>query len=158
MLLRIAAKIPREETPYFKKRLEPEIDGEQIKLVGEVDEARKETFLAGAAALLFPINWPEPFGLVMIEAMACGTPVIAYRSGSVPEVVEDGIAGFIVDGEAQAIEGVKKVDRLDRSRIRARFEERFAASRMAREYEDKYRELVDGAEAVAPIVERESAK
>ncbi|WP_158671124.1 glycosyltransferase family 4 protein [Bradyrhizobium guangdongense] len=158
MPMRIAAKIPRAETAYFKKRLEPEIDGEQIKLVGEVDEARKEPFLAGAAALLFPIDWPEPFGLVMIEAMACGTPVIAYRSGSVPEVVEDGITGFIVDGEAQAIEAVKKVDRLDRSRIRARFEERFAASRMAREYEDKYRELVDGAEAAAPIVERASAK
>lgn len=115
----------------------------KIKLVGEVDEARKQPFLAGAAALLFPIDWPEPFGLVMIEAMACGTPVIAYRSGSVPEVVEDGVTGFIVDGREQAIEAVKEVGRLDRRRIRARFEERFAASRMARQYEDRYRELAD---------------
>ncbi|WP_027576820.1 glycosyltransferase family 4 protein [Bradyrhizobium sp. WSM1743] len=140
--LRIAAKIPRAETGYFKKKLEPEIDGENIQLVGEVDEIRKQPFLAGAAALVFPIDWPEPFGLVMIEAMACGTPVIAYRSGSVPEVVEDGVTGFIVDGEQQAIEAVKEVVRLDRRKVRARFEERFAASRMAREYENRYRELV----------------
>lgn len=80
MPLRIAAKMPRAETAYFKKKLEPKIDGEEIKLIGEVDEVRKQPFLAGAAALLFPIDWPEPFGLVLIEAMACGTPVIAYRS------------------------------------------------------------------------------
>jgi glycosyltransferase involved in cell wall biosynthesis len=84
MPLRIAAKIPRGETAYFKKQLEPHIDGRAVQFVGEVDEAKKQPFLAGAAALLFPIDWPEPFGLVMIEAMACGTPVIAYRSGSVP--------------------------------------------------------------------------
>ena len=112
--MRIAAKIPRAETGYFKKKLEPEIDGEKIQLVGEVDEIRKQPFLAGAAALVFPIDWPEPFGLVMIEAMACGTPVIAYRSGSVPEVVEDGVTGFIVDGEQQAIEAVEEVVLLDR--------------------------------------------
>ena len=144
MPLRIAAKIPRAETAYFKKKLEPEIDGENILLVGEVDEVGKQPFLAGAAALLFPIDWPEPFGLVMIEAIACGTPVIAYRSGSVPEVVEDGVTGFIVDGEQEAIEAVEKVVRLDRRRVRARFEERFVASRMAREYEKRYRELVAG--------------
>jgi glycosyltransferase involved in cell wall biosynthesis len=141
MPLRIAAKIPRAETTYFKKKLEPEIDGEEVQLIGEVDEVRKQPFLAGAAALLFPIDWPEPFGLVMIEAMACGTPVIAYRSGSVPEVLEDGVTGFIVEDEAQAIDAVKKVVRLDRSKVRARFEERFAADRMAREYESRYREL-----------------
>ncbi|MGX4803161.1 glycosyltransferase family 4 protein [Bradyrhizobium guangdongense] len=145
MPLRIAAKIPRAETTYFTKKLEPEIDGENIELVGEVDEIRKQPFLAGAAALLFPIDWPEPFGLVMIEAMACGTPVIAYRSGSVPEVVEDGVTGFIVDGEEQAIAAVNEVGRLDRRRVRARFEERFAASRMASEYERQYRELAPGA-------------
>jgi glycosyltransferase involved in cell wall biosynthesis len=142
MPLRIAAKIPRAETAYFKKKLEPEIDGEEIKLIGEVDEIRKQPFLAGAAALLFPIDWPEPFGLVMIEAIACGTPVIAYRSGSVPEVVEHAVTGFIVDDEMQAIEGLNEVGRLDRRRIRARFEERFAASRMARDYEARYRELI----------------
>ncbi len=142
MPLRIAAKIPRAETAYFKKKLEPNIDGEKIELVGEVDEARKQPFLAGAAALLFPIDWPEPFGLVMIEAMACGTPVIAYRSGSVPEVVEDGVTGFVVENAAKAIEAVNDLGRLDRRAVRARFEERFVASRMAREYESRYRELI----------------
>lgn len=121
MPLRIAAKIPRAETAYFKKKLEPEIDGENIQLVGEVDEVRKQPFLAGTAALLFPIDWPEPFGLVMIEAMACGTPVIAYHSGSVPEIVEDGVTGFIVDNEEQAIEAIEQVVRLDRRKVRAQF-------------------------------------
>jgi glycosyltransferase involved in cell wall biosynthesis len=142
MPLRIAAKIPRAETVYFEKKLVPSIDGGQIQVVGEVDEIGKQPFLAGAAALLFPIKWPEPFGLVMIEAMACGTPVIAYRAGSVPEVVEDGVTGFIVDNEEQAIRAVNELGRLDRRVIRARFEERFAASRMANEYERRYRELL----------------
>lgn len=132
MPLRIAAKVPRAETAYFKKKLEPNIDGGEIQLVGEVDEIRKQPFLAGAAALLFPIGWPEPFGLVMIEAMACGTPVIAYRAGSVPEVVEDGVTGFIVDNEEQAITAANELGRLDRRMVRARFEERFVASRMAK--------------------------
>ncbi|MGY4377278.1 glycosyltransferase involved in cell wall biosynthesis [Bradyrhizobium sp. i1.3.1] len=142
MPLRIAAKIPRAETAYFKKKLEPDIDGGEIQLIGEVDEIRKQPFLAEAAALLFPINWPEPFGLVMIEAMACGTPVIAYRAGSVPEVVEDGVTGFIVDNEEQAIRAVNELGRLDRRVVRARFEERFAANRMAKLYESRYREML----------------
>jgi glycosyltransferase involved in cell wall biosynthesis len=142
MPLRIAAKIPRAETAYFKNKLEPNIDGQAVQLVGEVDDAKKQPFLANAAGLLFPIDWPEPFGLVMIEAMACGTPVIAYRSGSVPEVVEDGVTGFIVDGEEQAIRAVKELGLLDRRVVRARFEERFAASRMAHEYETRYRNLI----------------
>ena len=141
--LRIAAKIPRAETVYFKERIEPHVDGEKIQLVGEVDEAGKQPFLAQAAALLFPIDWPEPFGLVMIEAMACGTPVIAYRSGSVPEVIEDGVTGFIVDGEDEAVSAVGKLARLDRRKVRGRFEERFSARRMAREYESQYRNLID---------------
>jgi glycosyltransferase involved in cell wall biosynthesis len=140
--LRIAAKIPRAETGYFKKKLEPHIDGRTVELVGEVDDAKKQPFLANAAALLFPIDWPEPFGLVMIEAMACGTPVIAYRSGSVPEVVEDGVTGFIVENEDQAARAVSELGRLDRRTVRARFEERFSASRMAREYERAYRDLI----------------
>jgi glycosyltransferase involved in cell wall biosynthesis len=140
--LRIAAKIPRAETAYFKKHLEPHIDGDKVQLVGEVDDAKKQPFLAHAAALLFPIDWPEPFGLVMIEAMACGTPVIAYRSGSVPEVIEDGVTGLIVNNEDEAIRAVKEVARLDRRKVRARFEERFSAQRMAREYEKQYRKLV----------------
>ncbi|MBR1092058.1 glycosyltransferase family 4 protein [Bradyrhizobium manausense] len=140
--LRIAAKIPRGETGYFKKKLEPHIDGRMVQLVGEVDDAKKQPFLADAAALLFPIDWPEPFGLVMIEAMACGTPVIAYRSGSVPEVVEDGVTGFIVQNEHQAVKAVGELGRLDRRVVRARFEARFTASRMAREYERAYRDIV----------------
>jgi glycosyltransferase involved in cell wall biosynthesis len=139
--LRIAAKIPRGETVFFKKRLEPLIDGKKVHLVGEVDDAKKQPFLAQAAALLFPIDWPEPFGLVMIEAMACGTPVIAYRSGSVPEVIEDGVTGFIVEDEKQAIAAVHRLEQLDRRKIRSRFEERFSAKRMAKEYEGLYRKL-----------------
>jgi glycosyltransferase involved in cell wall biosynthesis len=146
MPLRIAAKIPRAETTYFENKLAPNIDGRQVQLIGEVDDTRKQPFLAEAAALLFPIKWPEPFGLVMIEAMACGTPVIAYRAGSVPEVVEDGVTGFIVDDEEQAIRAVNELGRLERRIIRARFEERFAASRMANEYERQYRELLARAE------------
>jgi len=145
MPLRIAAKVPRGERGYFKERLEPQIDGEQIQLSGEVNDHTKEGFLAGAAALLFPIDWPEPFGLVMIEAMACGTPVIAYRSGSVPEVIDDGVTGYIVDSEDQAIRAVSEVSRLDRTKVRARFEERFSANRMAREYESQYRKLIAAA-------------
>jgi glycosyltransferase involved in cell wall biosynthesis len=158
MPLRIAAKIPRAETAYFKKQLQPHIDGERVTLVGEVDDAKKQPFLAGAAALLFPIDWPEPFGLVMIEAMACGTPVIAYRSGSVPEVIEDGVTGFIVDGEGDAVQAVRELPRLDRRAVRARFEERFTAVRMAREYEARYRELVAKAQAEARVLERALAK
>jgi glycosyltransferase involved in cell wall biosynthesis len=94
--LKSHAKIPRSETRYYKERLQPIIDGEQVKLVGELDDAGKGDLLRGASALLFPIDWPEPFGLVMIEAMACGTPVIAFRRGSVPEVIDEGVTGFIV--------------------------------------------------------------
>ena len=140
--LRIAAKIPRAETAYFKKHLEPHIDGKSIQLVGEIDEVRKQPFLADAEALLFPIDWPEPFGLVMIEAMACGTPVVAYRRGSVPEVVDDGVTGFIVENADEAVAAVSEVARLDRRAIRRRFEKRFSARRMARAYEGRYRKLI----------------
>jgi glycosyltransferase involved in cell wall biosynthesis len=138
MPLRIAAKIPRAEKSYFKNHIEPQVDGKKVKLMGEVDDAKKQPLLGNAAALLFPIDWPEPFGLVMIEAMACGTPVIAYQSGSVPEVIEHGVTGFIVKNEAQAIEAVRELGQLDRAKIRARFEERFSAIRMAKDYEQQY--------------------
>jgi glycosyltransferase involved in cell wall biosynthesis len=134
MPLRIAAKVPRGERGYFKERLEPLIDGRHIKLVGEVNDATKQEFLAGAAGLLFPIAWPEPFGLVMIEAMACGTPVIAFRRGSVPEVIDDGVTGFIVDDGADAVEAIGRLGSLDRRQVRACFERRFTARRMAEEY------------------------
>ena len=142
MPLCIAAKIPRAEGRYFKEKLEPQIDGDQIKIVGEVDDKAKQKFLADAAALLFPIDWPEPFGLVMIEAMACGTPVIAFRSGSVPEIVDDGLTGFIVEGEEQAVEAIRRLGELDRRKIRARFEQRFTAKRMAEDYLQHYEKLV----------------
>ena len=143
--LRIAAKLPRGEQGYFKEKLEPQIDGREVQLIGEVNDETKRNFLAGAAALLFPIDWPEPFGLVMIEAMACGTPVIAFRSGSVPEVVDDGITGFIVAGEADAIQAIGRLGELDRRRVRAHFEQRFTAQRMAREYLSHYESLVRSA-------------
>jgi glycosyltransferase involved in cell wall biosynthesis len=142
MPLRMAAKVPRAHAQYFKQRVVPLIDGDQIKLIGEVGDREKQDFLAGAAALLFPIDWPEPFGLVMIEAMACGTPVIAFRSGSVPEVIEDGTTGFLVDTEEQAIEAVKNIKQLDRARVRQTFESRFTAQRMAQDYVGCYRSLL----------------
>ena len=132
--LRMAAKIPRAETRYYKERLQPLIDGANIKLVGELNDGAKGDLLRGASALLFPIDWPEPFGLVMIEAMACGTPVIAYRRGSVPEVVDDGVTGFIVDNEDEAIAAVRRIAELDRRTVRATFEKRFTARRMAEAY------------------------
>jgi glycosyltransferase involved in cell wall biosynthesis len=143
MPLRIAAKVPRGERGYFKEKLEPQIDGAQIRLVGELNDEAKAPFLAGAAALLFPIDWPEPFGLVMIEAMACGTPVVAFRSGSVPEVIDECVTGFIVDGEEEAINAIKRLGQLDRRRVRARFEQRFTAERMAQEYVRHYRSVME---------------
>jgi glycosyltransferase involved in cell wall biosynthesis len=142
MPLHIAAKVPRGEAHYFKQNLEPQIDGNQVRLLGEVNDETKQEFLAGAAALLFPIDWPEPFGLVMIEAMACGTPVIAFRSGSVPEVIDEGVTGFIVGSEAEAVQAIAHVDQLDRRQVRARFEQRFTAERMARDYCCQYETLV----------------
>jgi glycosyltransferase involved in cell wall biosynthesis len=144
MPLRIAAKIPRGEQRYFKERLEPLIDDTAVKLVGEVDAEAKTAFLANATALLFPIDWPEPFGLVMIEAMACGTPVIAFRRGSVPEVIEDGVTGFIVDDENAAARAVGRVGELDRRRVRDAFEARFSSRRMANDYVRSYQKIMSG--------------
>jgi glycosyltransferase involved in cell wall biosynthesis len=140
--LRMAAKVPRGERRYFKERIEPLLDGTHVELIGEVNDKAKQGFLSGAAALLFPIDWPEPFGLVMIEAMACGTPVIAFRSGSVPEVIDHGVSGLVVDGEDEAKKAVQLLDQLDRSQVRARFDERFTARRMAEQYVRHYERLV----------------
>jgi glycosyltransferase involved in cell wall biosynthesis len=142
MPLRIAAKVPRGERGYFKEKLEPQIDGKHVQLSGEVNDRTKQQFLANAAALLFPIDWPEPFGLVMIEAMACGTPVIAFRSGSVPEVIDGGVTGFVVPGEAEAVEAIGRLSELDRRKVRRHFEKRFTATRMARDYLRQYEALV----------------
>jgi len=150
MPLQIAAKVPRGETAFFRERIEPQVDGKQVRLIGEVNDHAKQGFLAGAAALLFPIDWPEPFGLVMIEAMACGTPVIAFRSGSVPEVVDHGITGFVVSNEEEAIQAIGRLGELDRRRIRAQFEKRFTSRRMAEEYLNNYAALAPDRNNVKP--------
>ena len=147
--LRIAAKVDRADEAYWRARIAPLVDGTFISYIGELSEAEKPAFLGNAVALLFPINWPEPFGLAMIEAMSCGTPVIAWPNGSVPEVVEDGVTGLVVDSVEQAAEAVAQAQQLDRQRVRQRFEERFSAARMARDYLAVYRRLKAGAEVAA---------
>jgi|FEC22Drversion2_1045045.scaffolds.fasta_scaffold01464_5 glycosyltransferase involved in cell wall biosynthesis len=143
--LKIAAKVDRVDREYFEKEIRPLLDQPGIEYIGEISDGDKSAFLSGAMALLMPIDWPEPFGLVMIEAMACGTPVIAYPSGSVPEVVEDGVTGLIVEDEAAAVHAIThRLAHLSRARIRARFEQRFTARRMAEEYLDIYRQLIAG--------------
>jgi glycosyltransferase involved in cell wall biosynthesis len=144
--LKIAAKVDRADRDYFEREIRPLLGLPGIEYIGEIGDADKSDFLSGALALLMPIDWPEPFGLVMIEAMACGTPVIAYSSGSVPEVVEHGLTGFIVDSEAAAAAAIdNQLSRLSRPKIRARFEERFTARRMAGDYVAIYRELMAAA-------------
>jgi len=139
--LRVAAKIDRADEDYFAERVKPLLAAPGIEFVGEVTEAQKPAFLGNATALLFPIDWPEPFGLAMIEAMSCGTPVIAWRNGAVPEVVDDGRTGLIVDSIEDAVAAVQRVARFDRLAVRERFEERFSAARMAQDYLAVYRAL-----------------
>src|SRR5215469_364080 len=141
MKLKIAAKIDRVDRDYFAAEIEPLLAQPHVEFVGEITEDEKSEFLGNAAGLLFPIAWREPFGLAMIEAMACGTPVIALRNGSVPEVVDDGITGFIVDDEATAASAAEKLHQLDRTAVRAVFEKRFTARRMAEDYIKVYRSL-----------------
>jgi len=141
MKLKIAAKGDRTDRDYFETTIRPLIDGEQIEMIGEIGESEKAAFLSGARALLLPIDWPEPFGLVMIEAMACGTPTIAFPAGSVSEVIDHGISGFIVRNEAGAVTALNQLDRLSPTAIRARFEDRFTARRMAEDYLALYRRL-----------------
>jgi glycosyltransferase involved in cell wall biosynthesis len=142
MPLRIAAKVDRVDDAYFRTQIEPLLGGQGIEFVGEIDEHQKTQFLGEAKALLFPIDWPEPFGLSMIEAMACGTPVLAFRCGSVPEIVEDGVTGVIVDSVEEAIAALPRVIALDRNTVRQRFERRFSATRMAEDYVNVYRLLL----------------
>jgi glycosyltransferase involved in cell wall biosynthesis len=139
--LKLAAKIDRVDAAYFAEEIAPLL-GPDAELIGEINDAAKAEFLSGAKALLMPIDWPEPFGLVMIEAMACGTPVIAYNHGSVPEIIEHGVTGFIVGNEAEAVAALGQIHSLDRGMIRARFEERFTANRMATDYVDIYERLL----------------
>jgi glycosyltransferase involved in cell wall biosynthesis len=134
MRLKIAAKVDRADEVYFDREIRPLLDDPLIEWVGEIGERDKPEFLGNALALVFPIDWPEPFGLVMIEAIACGTPVIAYRRGSVPELIDHGVSGFIVDDEQSAVEAVRRIGALDRSAVRGIFERRFTAERMADDY------------------------
>lgn len=141
MKLKIAAKIDRVDKAYFESTIRPMIDGHQIEMIGEIGDAEKPAFLSGAKALLLPIDWPEPFGLVMIEAMACGTPTIAFPAGSVPEVIDHGVTGFIVHDEAEAVAALSRLHEMSATAIRQRFERRFTARRMAEDYVALYRRL-----------------
>ncbi|MDF1586152.1 glycosyltransferase family 4 protein [Marinimicrococcus flavescens] len=151
LTLRIAAKVDAVDRAYFAEVIEPLLDGPGVEFVGEIGDSEKPAFLGNAAALLFPIDWPEPFGLVMIEAMACGTPVIAWRCGAVPEIVEDGVTGFIVSSEDEAVRAVEAAFRLDRPTIRHAFEQRFSARVMARNYLGLYWSLAHGSDPDLPV-------
>ena len=140
--LKISAKVDRVDEAYFRETIAPLLDGPGVEFIGEINEHEKTQFLGQADALLFPVDWPEPFGLVMIEAMACGTPVLAFRCGAVPEVVEDGVTGAIVDTIEEAITALPRVIALDRQAVRKHFEQRFSASRMAKDYVAVYRSLL----------------
>jgi glycosyltransferase involved in cell wall biosynthesis len=142
MPLKIAAKIDRVDVEYFEAIIKPLLDHPLIEFIGEIGYPEKDIFLGNAAALLFPINWREPFGLVMIEAMACGTPVIAYPRGSVPEVVEESITGFVVPNLEGAVKAVKRLEEIDRKKCRQYFEQHFDAERMAKDYLTIYQRVV----------------
>ncbi len=137
--LKIAAKVDRADRRYYEERIKPLLAGGGVEFIGEIGEEDKNEFLGNALALLFPIDWPEPFGLVMIEAMACGTPVLAFRGGSVDEVVDEGVTGVVVEDVDAAVAAVDRIATLDRSRVRRRFERRFSVARMASEYLEVYR-------------------
>ncbi len=141
--LKIAAKVDAVDRDYFESEIRKLLTPPEVEYIGEISDGEKSSFLSGAVALLAPIAWPEPFGLVLIEAMACGTPVIAFNRGSVPEIVEDGVTGFVVEDEKEAVAATHRLSRLSRSAIRQRFEERFTARRMAREYLVVYRSLIE---------------
>jgi len=134
MFTRLPCKVDRADERYFREQVEPLLDHPLVEYVGEIGDAEKQAALGDALALLFPIDWPEPFGLVLIEAMANGTPVIAFGRGSVPEIIEDGLTGFIVDSLDAAVAAVPLAKQLDRVAIRRRFEQRFTSERMARDY------------------------
>jgi glycosyltransferase involved in cell wall biosynthesis len=139
--LKMAAKVDAADAAYFHTQIEPLLDDPLIEFVGEIGDGQKSAFLGGADALLFPIDWPEPFGLVMIEAMACGTPVVAWRCGSTPEVIEPGVTGFLVDNDDEADAAVLAARRLDRAKVRRCFELRYSAAAMARRYTDLYERI-----------------
>ena len=138
--LRLGGNVDPGNPAHFRDHVEPHL-GEAIRHLGELDDAGKQALLGNSAALVMPIDWPEPFGLVMIEAMACGTPVVAWRRGAAPEIVEDGVTGFLVDTMEEAVEAAGRLDEIDRATVRARFEQRFTAERMARDYVRLYERI-----------------
>ena len=140
--LRVAAKVDPADREYFASKIEPLLHDPLVTYLGEVGDAGKDELIGHARALLMPIDWPEPFGLVMIEALACGTPVVAWRHGAVPEIVDDGVTGFVVDSMQQAVEAARGIGTISRQRCRETFEQRFCARVMARAYLGVYRELV----------------
>jgi glycosyltransferase involved in cell wall biosynthesis len=141
--LKVAAKVDNADREYFETSVEPLLKANpNVEFIGEINDAQKPAFLSGAHALLFPIDWPEPFGLVMIESMACGCPVIANRRGSVPEVMDDGATGFIVEGEDEAVAALGRLHEIDRAGVRRVFERRFTARRMAQDYVNTYQRLI----------------
>ncbi|HYV18660.1 MAG TPA: glycosyltransferase family 4 protein [Verrucomicrobiae bacterium] len=140
--LKIAAKVDKADRDYFRKEIEPLLNHPLLEWVGEVNDSAKDDFLGGAEALLFPIDWPEPFGLTMIESMACGTPVIAWQHGSVAEVLEHGVTGFLCDDIGAAVRAVKRLERLSREVCRQVFEKRFTSDRMARDYVAIYERVI----------------
>jgi glycosyltransferase involved in cell wall biosynthesis len=148
--LRIAAKIDKVDQAYFDTTIRPLLDHPLVEFLGEVDERQKRQLLGEALALLFPIDWPEPFGLVMIEALACGTPVIARRRGSVPEVLRDGVCGFICETDEEMVAAVQRVAQLDRTACRQAFEERFSVQRMAHDYLAVYEQCLTISPRVVP--------
>jgi glycosyltransferase involved in cell wall biosynthesis len=140
--LKIAAKVDKVDEAYFREVIAPMLDGPGVEFIGEINEGEKTEFLGQAAALLFPVDWPEPFGLVMIEAMACGTPVLAFRCGSVPEIIDEGQTGRIVSSLEEAVQAIPDMLALDRKAVRARFEERFSVTRMAADYLKVYHKML----------------
>ena len=158
MPIKIAAKIDAVDQEYFDKRIRKLLDQPMVDFIGEIGEQEKSDFLGNAFALLFPIDWPEPFGLVMIEAMACGTPVVAYPMGAVPEIIDEGTTGYLVSSVPEAVDAIQRISTLDRLTCRRVFEERFSAQRMCSEYLEVYRRLCEPESAgIYPVVDNSKA-
>jgi len=151
--LKIAAKVDDVDSRYFEDKIKPLLKGSAVEFIGEITDDQKGDFLGNALALLFPIDWPEPFGLVMIEALSAGTPVIAWQNGSVPEVITEGVSGVIVDSIDAAVAAIEGISSLNRESVRGEFERRFTSTRMAHEYESVYRSLLKNPQSTftAPV-------
>lgn len=157
--LRIAAKVDKVDKDYFDTQIKKLLDHPLIEMLGEVGDQQKQELLGNALGLIFPIDWPEPFGLAMVEAMACGTPVIAYRSGSIPEVIDEGITGFVVNSQEEAVEAVGKLPQISRKRVRETFEKRFSVQRMTHDYLRVYKSLIEqGDKDISQVIQNNPQK